>query len=608
MFKKFTNGIIFLVHDLTLNKKLFLSYFVLIVLPMGLITYFSYQRSSQIVEEKMVQIAAQSMTQAANTISDKLEKAINISNMVSFNDDLQGILSRDTRDYSRYRQSEDVFKIRSILENLQETKYITRVKIYAKSEFEFTGENINLFSLNDIDQTEWYKKVVKNDGKIFWLSSHYFKYVDLGEKKNIISAFRLIKDYKKDGRDIGTISVDLPVEMLEEILLKNNVFSGGLLYLLDENNNNVLDSNDKLSLNNLNFTNGDWPGEGSEIRTDKGNYLLCSKEISLNDWKLVYLIPMDEILSSSRNIRNYSYMLMAVVGLISYFFASLISLSMTKRIKNLIKYMRKAKRGELYTQVVVEGKDEIGELQENFSEMLKRITILMDEKYEMGQELKNAELKALQAQINPHFLYNTLELINWRAHRKGAYDISFLISSLSKFYKLSLSKGKTIVSIADEVEHAETYINIQNKRFNNAITLEKEIEEELKGYSILKLVLQPLVENSVMHGILEKKNIKGTIMISANMAGSIISIQISDDGIGMSKEKLEELKRLETSSGKNGYGIGNVDKRIRMYYGEEYGLSFTSFPGQGTTVEIKIPAVKLQDVGKAAGIEQKDET
>jgi two-component system sensor histidine kinase YesM len=219
------------------------------------------------------------------------------------------------------------------------------------------------------------------------------------------------------------------------------------------------------------------------------------------------------------------------------------------------------------------------------------MTQLIKEQYKSGQELKNSELKSLQAQINPHFLYNTLDMINWYAWNNSGQEIIAIVEDLAKFYKLSLSKGKDIISINDELAHISCYFQIQNMRFNN-LSLVVQVPQEVRRYSILKITLQPIIENAILHGILCKESKSGCITITGTLQDNIIELIVSDDGIGMDEEKLERLQRGEVgASSENGYGLVNINKRIHLHYGEEFGLEFSSTFGGGTCVKVRIPAI-----------------
>lgn len=228
--------------------------------------------------------------------------------------------------------------------------------------------------------------------------------------------------------------------------------------------------------------------------------------------------------------------------------------------------------------------------------MVTRISMLIAEQYQSGKEIKNAELKALQAQINPHFLYNTLDLINWKAIDNDVPEIALIAHSLAKFYKLSLNKGREIVSIEDEIDHIKNYVQIQNMRFDNRINLVINIDPFIRQYRILKIILQPIVENSILHGILENRNKQeGVINISSHLVNNTLVLIVEDNGIGMTMEKAQEILTTDSIADTHGYGVQNVNQRIKLYYGQQYGLSYWSSPGEGTKVEITIPVIGARD-------------
>lgn len=214
--------------------------------------------------------------------------------------------------------------------------------------------------------------------------------------------------------------------------------------------------------------------------------------------------------------------------------------------------------------------------------------------YQLGIALKTSELNVLQAQINPHFLYNTLDLLNCIAWEHNIKEMSEIVSLLTRFYKLSLNKGIEMVSVKDALEQIEVYVKLQNFRFESSIQLVININPHLCQHKILKLLLQPIVENSIIHGILEKDDQSGTITVDVKNQEGILYFTITDDGVGMTQEKVYLLNHVLDSDGvdantSSGYGVKNVVERIRLYYGGEYGITFESRPGAGTTVLLCIP-------------------
>jgi two-component system sensor histidine kinase YesM len=239
--------------------------------------------------------------------------------------------------------------------------------------------------------------------------------------------------------------------------------------------------------------------------------------------------------------------------------------------------------------------DEITELGMSFNIMIGKIKELLDSKIKEQENLKKAELRALQAQINPHFLYNTLDTIIWMAESKKTDQVVKIVSALSNFFRISLSKGMDWITIGEEVERIKSYLTIQKMRYRDILDFKIEVEKDVAENTILKLILQPLVENALYHGIKNKRQ-GGTINIRARRMGdNEVLLEVEDDGIGFTPEKLAQLRaELEDDSGdfkmESGFGIGNVNNRIRLYYGRSYGVSIRSEYNTGTCVTLVIPA------------------
>lgn len=265
-------------------------------------------------------------------------------------------------------------------------------------------------------------------------------------------------------------------------------------------------------------------------------------------------------------------------------------------------------KNDLQALVTHSNVDEITELGLSFNIMIGKIRELLDAKVREQENLKKAELRALQAQINPHFLYNTLDTIIWMAESKRIDEVIEIVRALSNFFRISLSKGKDWITIGEEVERAGSYLTIQRMRYRDIMDYQIEVDDGVSGNTILKLILQPLVENALYHGIKNKRQ-GGTITVRAKQKDeNEILLQVEDDGIGFTREKLAQVQaELEDDSGEikleRGYGIGNVNKRIKLYYGKQYGLSIESTFGVGTRVALVIPA-RGADASEADGSPQ----
>ena len=288
-------------------------------------------------------------------------------------------------------------------------------------------------------------------------------------------------------------------------------------------------------------------------------------------------------------------MLMFAVSVFSVLAAWGISRSIYIPIKKLHDMTTTITRNDLQALVTHDNVDEITELGMSFNIMIGRIRELLDAKVKEQENLKKAELRALQAQINPHFLYNTLDTIIWMTESKKTDEVIEIVRALSSFFRISLSKGRDWITIGEEVERTRSYLTIQKMRYRDILDYRIEVDEGVAGNTVLKLILQPLVENALYHGIKNKRQ-GGTIVVRAKQQNeNEVLLQVEDNGIGFTPEKLAQLRdELNDDSGdirlESGFGIGNVNKRIRLYYGNQYGVSIKSNYQAGTCVSIVIPA------------------
>ena len=255
--------------------------------------------------------------------------------------------------------------------------------------------------------------------------------------------------------------------------------------------------------------------------------------------------------------------------------------------------MQRVENGDLNVSCIVDSDDEIGELQNSFNFMVRRISVLIDERYNLGKNLKDMELRALQAQINPHFLYNTLDLISWKATANGDMETVDIVVKLARFYRLSLSNGSDFLPLSDEAEHVRLFVELTNLSRGRTVELITKIDPSIADYPIMKLILQPIVENSLFHGLYELDDRAGVICLSAERIGSYVQIRIQDNGIGMDKGKLAEILAKKdkpvVNTRRGGYGIGNILERLHIYYDDDFMFEIDSAILVGTTVTIRVP-------------------
>lgn len=413
-----------------------------------------------------------------------------------------------------------------------------------------------------------------------------------GEEHQAVTVVRAIKD-RDEEKSLGIMVIELDPDMFSNLLLGNQgLFQYQYLFILDQKGQ-IICSNPKI--------NNGWQEEIND-RFERGirrfelvwndkRYYVCGQYNGITGWRSYSAIPFEGLFPQAGDL----YKAIWLVGVVSTLgIAGVIVLlvyTMARPIKRLSKAMGQVQKGDFTVRVPNKRKDEIGELTESFNYMLEEINTLIKQVYQEKIAQKNAEVQALQAQINPHFLYNTLDSVNWMLIDREEYDISDIILSLAGLMRYSIEDENAFVPLEKEVGYVLCYLKIQKNRLEERLEYSVETEESLEAERVPKLILQPIVENAITHGI-EPRNRKGRIRIILKDLGDEMLISVEDNGIGMTQKQLnhlrEEVPDIE-KEGHTGIGVRNVDRRIRLHYGEAYGIFIESTYGEGTIVSLRIP-------------------
>ena len=399
------------------------------------------------------------------------------------------------------------------------------------------------------------------------------------------SAFRL-------GRTIGLIHAEISAATLQRVLDSVPGSAHSALYLVDAEGVSFLSSGDArfdqqelrgfMDALEAQQTSGQAP---LRIRLGGAGYLGGMRKIEGTNWRIVLAVPTTDITGITRGSDQIMILTLVILCVLMIPVIALVAHNILKPVRSLQEGVNAISRGDYSVTVPHSGMPELDTVVDSFNFMREQTQVMMAEQYRMGQDLKSKELQVLQEQINPHFLYNSIDLLHWEARKAGNREMEDLIHALSQFYKLSLGHGEEIVTLRHELDHVEAYMYVQNIRFMNRIQLKVDVPEELEQVRIVKMVLQPLVENSIQHGIREKPEETGTIEIRAERDGEYVTVTLSDDGVGMDEETISRI----ISSEHPGYGVYNVNDRLVLHYGSGAGLQFRSTPGRGTTVTFRIP-------------------
>ena len=462
------------------------------------------------------------------------------------------------------------------------------------------------FSVNDglnLKNEKWYIDAVNAGGLPLYSPPHLQQYT-ISTPHSVISLNRAISLYV-GGKPLGVISIDLSLDTLSKICSSVSLGETGYIFIVDEKGNYIYHPDAR-------YVSRAWDSGVSlgfafeddqllkEVLSGKttfmtgktpymGRYVVCQKLASTN-WTVVGCVPYSEITKNAFSIGTTQLAFgTAAAMIIAVVIAILLSKMIFAPLNRLRMLMSRVEEGNFAVEADVVSKNEIGQLAHGFNVMIERIQLLMTRVVQKEKEKRKAELAALQAQINPHFLYNTLDAIVWMAEFKQP-EAPVMADALAKLFRLSLSKGEDVVSLRQELEHVENYLIIQKMRYKTKFDYRIEAEEEANGAMIPKLIVQPLVENSIYHGIKAKRK-KCNLLVRALIDGGDVVIQVADDGVGMSGEKLSRILLADNVSEKKmgGIGVHNVLERIRLYYGDEYGIEYYSIESVGTVVEIRLP-------------------
>lgn len=596
-------------YKLTLMKKLMISYVLLIIFPLTLYTFVSYNQVSSTLVEQFQYSSNNTLQQTTLYLDKILTDVINTTDQAAFHDTLTDFFYRDSSNDSLPSLITKYEEIKNTLDSLFVSSELYSIELYLNKEdvlclSESNGQrNIHFISMDNTFATNLNEQLSDHIGRILWLPPRNVQHNITKEESRIVTGAKYIKNILYN-TNVGIITINIDQEYLNSIIKSSTVLPNSFSLLLDAKGN-VMAVSDPDIFQNSSISSklifDSIENDKDSITMDEQMMLLDSSAIKATDWTLVTVIPYEEMLKTGINTRNLMLLVMLAVSFLFLGIAYFISILITRRIQKLTDTMQNI-RMEEYPVIEEEedGNDEISILAHTYNYMMEKIKDYSDTHYQMGIDLKNSEMKALQAQINPHFLYNTLDLVHWISVQYGAEEISEIVSLLSKFYKLSLNHGKEIISVRDAINHLKIYVQLQNHRFDDAIQLNLELNPEIYDYGILNLLLQPIVENSILHGIFEKEIPNGTITVIGEVEDKILTFKIIDDGIGMTREQIDHILRsseTDTSSrsSSNGYGIKNIIDRIHLYYGTEYDLTYESVPGEYTMALLRIPGLDIPE-------------
>lgn len=563
----------------SLNRKIMILVLAMGVLPIGAAFMVSLSEMGTVSQQQQSHTVNQGFTQVFQAVDDRLDRVQNISTLLAVND----LVSRNIILAGRSQLVSDQL---ACLDNISD--YINSMEMvfephsilfYINAGIAMADDQVGRFrTLESIAQTDWYARLRANNGNATWI-----RFQEPLSGRAYVAVAREIWDPGNYREVIGVLSVIFGREQLEKMLVAST--EGQILYL-ETADGTLLASNvpeEELPRVSLGMRTIQSDRFTSQIVGGE-EYLVRSQMMESTNIYLVSLVTESVLEREVSAVTTRLQVIYVIISLLSLLAVIPLTRSITRRIVMLKEQMIRTQTGVISKLDAAEpGRDEIGQLISHYNDMVDKMGDLLQEQYDLGRSKTEAELKALQSQINPHFLYNTLDMINWMAQKDETENIRNVVQAMSRFYRLTLSKGSNIVTIGDEIRMCDAYMEIQRRRYRGKILYEVEVDEEIERYLIPKITLQPFLENAIIHGINEKEDARGIVILNGWLEDGRITLSVTDDGTGMREED-----KAKPHSGSH-YGMENIAQRLELFFGEEIPIQVESSPGVGTCIVINIP-------------------
>ncbi|XID94626.1 sensor histidine kinase [Paenibacillaceae bacterium WGS1546] len=565
-------------RDMPLKQKLYLCIILLVIMPLLLAGLYLNRHFTRLTLSNSSDIALQTLKQTKQNFDALIADTDDLSLRMMSNLQIQRFLKEEYENTPEYElHYKEIFA------------WLTDL-IGSKAHYDtlgiISGGRV-VYQMGTLDSgvNEDHIRTAEDlKGRLYWTSEN-----------ERIYAYRRIMDFAKYGNDLGVIKMNVSEEAIYHFYKDINTYDGSQTYLIDASGK-VLSSTDK---NEIGRTYGQHEDLKQRIADRNEGYfgmtvgsknnIVLFYRISGPNWHVVQTIPESSFTLLKTTLNTVLLIAIALCALFGFLFSLVQHQYWIKPLGRLRAEMAKLRTGNFNISLNDPSKDEIGEIHQGFMRMAGQLKRTIEEEYVGRIRRREAELTALQAQINPHFLYNTLDSIHWLAMKHRNYDVSEQIEALSEIFKHVLSKGQPLVAISHELEFLDHYMFIQQAKYGQRIKLRIDADPALLGHQVPKLILQPLVENAILHG-LEEKLEGGAIEVRIERVDGNIRMVVADDGLGVDQDRINRMLHGEGEC-QNVFALRNIDERIKLQYGREYGLTFSSKENEGTVVEMLVPIV-----------------
>lgn len=597
------------IYDMRLKKKLVVSHTILFLIPTAVLIIFLCLNIFRIVIDDTIRseqvLSSQSVLAAENLVSHVIHASDTLTSSNSARD-LFDITNAQAQGLIPSRSK--ISNLLRLADSLTDHSLIESVKFYYDDR---TYHNLEKFNSPDQEvfvpmsgiSSPWFLKLKNTNTPLQFLPKAALSEKEAQENGSLAYVKKILyRSNETSSNDVAAYAVIYFSETaFEEILQKDSSMKGEYSFLINNDRELLAASSPFVFSSDFVIpafeSDPDASGQFNLVTYNDFSAYTARFPLKNTDWYMVSLIPQTELVWRGRSVIFNFALIYGLIALTALFIAYKLSESIADRIIGVALQMETIRKGRPEPLALSDaGNDEIGVLSGTYNYMTAEINQLMDYEEKAAKELRNAEFRALQAQINPHFLYNTLDMINWLSQSGQSEKVTEAVQALTRFYRLTLGSKDLISTVQDEVTHVSLYMQLQNMRYNDCAEFIADVPPELDSFSIPRLTFQPIVENALLHGIMMKEEKQGTILLTGWKENDDLVFIISDDGAGIPPEKLDSLldekKQAATGSSSRHVGVSNTNLRLKSLYGSKYGLSFTSVPGQGTEVTVRIPALE----------------
>ena len=575
------------VKNLSIQSSIFMYFTVTAIIAIALISLIIFQRFTNSLNATIIEENSGIVGQLGESVDSYLRNAMKVSDSIYYNVIKNTDISND-----------DIKRGMNLIYVNNDNMIDDIALISGKGELIESMPALRLKDNSNVLEKDFFKKSMAESEYINFSMPHIRDLFDRNESSYswVISLSRAVEVTDEGKATQALLLINLNYMYFEEIFSNVNLGNGGYVYLTNDRGDIIWHPKQNEIYSGRFKEDNKYAAtlkDGITVENVSGkNLTLNVRTIGYTGWKLVGVTPSAALGVDGIKFR---FFVLFVADLFLFLLAMInafISDKISNPIKSLDGSVREIESGNLDVEIVPSGSYEVEHLGKSIKNMLGRIKVLMSDLVEEHNAKRKSEFDTLQSQINPHFLYNTLDIIVWMIENENSDKAVSIVTALAKFFRISLSKGKNIITVKDEVEHVRNYLMIQNMRFKNRFEYSIDVDEEVLSYSSLKLMLQPLVENAIYHGM-EFMDGDGEIDVKVFKEDDSLYFTITDNGLGMSEDMVEALlsKDFVPSNKGSGIGVKNVNERIKLYFGNEYGLKVESEPDEGTKITIHLPAV-----------------